>query len=82
MFAGAGAAAIGAGTHVALAIDEAEFGLHPPAYPWSHDGLFSSYDHSSIRRGYQVYQQASLNASGVPSPSAGYMLARPAFHVV
>lgn len=54
---GAGAAAIGAGTHVALAIDEAEFGLHPPAYPWSHDGLFSSYDHSSIRRGYQVYQQ-------------------------
>lgn len=57
--AGAGVAALGAGTHVALAIDEAEFGLHPPAYPWPHEGLFSSYDHASIRRGYQVYQQAT-----------------------
>ncbi|CAI5486930.1 unnamed protein product [Closterium sp. Naga37s-1] len=37
--------------------DEAEHGLHAPAYPWSHDGIFSSYDHASIRRGHQVYQQ-------------------------
>jgi len=55
--AGGVATALGAGTHVALAIDEAEFGLHPPQYPWPHNGLFSSYDHASIRRGYQVYQQ-------------------------
>ncbi|UZJ55205.1 hypothetical protein CBS101457_004525 [Exobasidium rhododendri] len=32
-------------------------GLHPPAYPWSHSGVFESFDHSSIRRGYQVYRE-------------------------
>ena len=37
--------------------DEAEHGLHPPSYPWSHDGFFSSYDARAIRRGFQVYQQ-------------------------
>lgn len=31
--------------------------LHPPHFPWSHDGLFSSLDHASIRRGYQVYKE-------------------------
>jgi len=31
--------------------------LHPAALPWSHNGLFSSLDHSSIRRGYEVYKQ-------------------------
>lgn len=55
--AGSAAAALGAGTHVALAEDEAEHGLHAPQHPWSHEGPFSSYDHSAIRRGYQVYQQ-------------------------
>ena len=29
-------------------------GLHPPSFPWSHSGLFSSYDHQAIRRGHQV----------------------------
>ena len=57
--AGFGAAALGAGAHVALAEDEAEHGLHAPSYPWPHEGLFSSYDHTAIRRGYQVYQQVS-----------------------
>jgi ubiquinol-cytochrome c reductase cytochrome c1 subunit len=55
--AGAAAAAVGAGTHIALAEDEAEHGLHAPQHPWSHEGPFSSYDHAAIRRGYQVYQQ-------------------------
>jgi ubiquinol-cytochrome c reductase cytochrome c1 subunit len=55
--AGAAAAAVGAGTHIALAEDEAEHGLHAPQHPWSHEGAFSSYDHAAIRRGYQVYQQ-------------------------
>ena len=32
-------------------------GLHPPEYPWPHTGLFSAYDHASIRRGHQVYSQ-------------------------
>ena len=37
--------------------DEAEHGLHAPEYSWPHEGLFDSYDHASIRRGHQVYQQ-------------------------
>ncbi|WOL19097.1 hypothetical protein Cni_G27894 [Canna indica] len=37
--------------------DEAEHGLPAPSYPWPHDGILSSYDHASIRRGHQVYQQ-------------------------
>ncbi|XP_019150146.1 PREDICTED: cytochrome c1-2, heme protein, mitochondrial-like isoform X1 [Ipomoea nil] len=37
--------------------DEAEHGLECPSYPWPHKGIISSYDHSSIRRGHQVYQE-------------------------
>ncbi|KAJ7224466.1 cytochrome C1 family-domain-containing protein [Mycena pura] len=40
--------------HASLDSDE---GLHPPAYPWSHMGLFDTFDHASIRRGYQVYRE-------------------------
>lgn len=35
----------------------ADEGLHPTAHPWSHNGLFDSFDHASIRRGYQVYRE-------------------------
>lgn len=31
--------------------------LHPPTYPWNHNGLFDSLDHASMRRGYFVYKQ-------------------------
>lgn len=34
-----------------------ELELHPPQLPWSHNGWFSSLDHTSIRRGYEVYKQ-------------------------
>ncbi|KAG4305123.1 hypothetical protein PORY_001293 [Pneumocystis oryctolagi] len=34
-----------------------EHGLHPPKYPWPHKGFLSSYDHKSLRRGYQVYKE-------------------------
>ena len=37
--------------------EESELGLHPPHYPWPHEGLFSAYDHAAIRRGHQVYSQ-------------------------
>ncbi|XP_063382317.1 cytochrome c1, heme protein, mitochondrial [Cydia fagiglandana] len=30
---------------------------HPPHQPWSHNGMFQSLDHASIRRGYEVYKQ-------------------------
>uniref|UniRef100_A0A1B6GEM2 Cytochrome c1, heme protein, mitochondrial n=1 Tax=Cuerna arida TaxID=1464854 RepID=A0A1B6GEM2_9HEMI len=32
-------------------------GLHAPSYPWYHHGLLSSFDHASLRRGYEVYKQ-------------------------
>jgi len=35
----------------------AEAGLHPASYPWSHKGVLDSFDHASIRRGYQVYRE-------------------------
>ena len=55
----AGGAAVGAAAAAApaLAEDEADHGLHPPRFAWSHEGLFSSYDYASIRRGHQVYTQ-------------------------
>lgn len=34
-----------------------EVGLHPAAYPWSHKGYLDSFDHASIRRGFQVYRE-------------------------
>ncbi|OZJ01968.1 Cytochrome c1, heme protein, mitochondrial [Bifiguratus adelaidae] len=35
----------------------ADEGLHPPAYPWPHNGPISTFDHAAIRRGYQVYRE-------------------------
>lgn len=35
----------------------AEHGLHPPEYNWSHNGMFDTFDHASIRRGFQVYRE-------------------------
>lgn len=32
-------------------------GLHPPHFPWPHAGVFDTFDHASIRRGYQVYRE-------------------------
>lgn len=54
---GAGISGILSFTTVAYASDEAEHGLECPSYPWPHQGILSSYDHASIRRGHQVYQQ-------------------------
>jgi len=52
---------IGAGvTTMATILDnkvKAELSIHPPNLPWSHKGPLDSLDHSSIRRGYQVYKQ-------------------------
>ncbi|XP_035722832.1 cytochrome c1-2, heme protein, mitochondrial-like [Vespa mandarinia] len=28
----------------------------PPSYPWKLDGVFSSLDHSAVRRGWQIYK--------------------------
>uniref|UniRef100_A0A673JKN3 Cytochrome c1, heme protein, mitochondrial-like n=1 Tax=Sinocyclocheilus rhinocerous TaxID=307959 RepID=A0A673JKN3_9TELE len=49
----------GAGLALMLqqSVKASDLELHPPSYPWSHNGLLSSLDHASIRRGYQVYKQ-------------------------
>lgn len=41
----------------AAAMTAAEHGLHPPAFGWSHNGMFETFDHASIRRGFQVYKE-------------------------
>lgn len=50
-------AALYADSLTAQAMTAAEHGLHPPAYSWSHNGPFDTFDHASIRRGYQVYRE-------------------------
>ncbi|RUP51283.1 hypothetical protein BC936DRAFT_149011 [Jimgerdemannia flammicorona] len=35
----------------------ADDGLHVAKHPWSHRGLTETFDHASIRRGYQVYKE-------------------------
>jgi len=50
----------GVGAAVAYKLDQsvkADLTLHPPHLTWSHSGLIDSLDHTSIRRGYQVYKQ-------------------------
>ncbi|CAH1778783.1 unnamed protein product [Owenia fusiformis] len=55
-----GALAAG-GTGMAIALNSTvtagELVLHPPKLPWSHSGPLDSFDHGSIRRGYEVYKQ-------------------------
>ncbi|KAK9764763.1 cytochrome c1 [Basidiobolus ranarum] len=57
--AGVGGAGLGIYLHFNSTIysDAADEGLHPPSYPWVHNSPFSTFDHASIRRGYQVYQE-------------------------
>jgi ubiquinol-cytochrome c reductase cytochrome c1 subunit len=35
----------------------AEEGLHPNKYPWEHEKFYKTFDHSSLRRGFQVYRE-------------------------
>lgn len=52
----AGGAVIGTVVGGVAHSSEEEHGLAPANYPWSHEGFLSSFDASSIRRGYQVYR--------------------------
>lgn len=52
--------ATGGGAGLVYALDEsvkADLSLHPSKLPWNHKGTIDSLDHSSIRRGYEVYKQ-------------------------
>nr|XP_023029678.1 cytochrome c1, heme protein, mitochondrial [Leptinotarsa decemlineata] len=60
LLGGLGVLAGGVGA-LALALDQSvrasDLELHPPKNVWSHSGMFSSLDHASVRRGYEVYKQ-------------------------
>ncbi|KAI8078243.1 cytochrome C1 family-domain-containing protein [Gilbertella persicaria] len=43
--------------YVDASANMADEGLHPPSYPWPHSGPLDTFDHASIRRGYQVYRE-------------------------
>jgi len=47
----------GAGTVATYNVYASDHGVHPPHQHWSHSGYLGSYDHTSIRRGYEVYRQ-------------------------
>jgi ubiquinol-cytochrome c reductase cytochrome c1 subunit len=48
---------VGLGVALEVAVSASTYELHPAKYKWSHSGLLESFDHASIRRGYQVYKQ-------------------------
>lgn len=53
----AASAVLYADSLTAGAMTAAEHGLHAPEYAWSHNGPLQTFDHASIRRGYQVYRE-------------------------
>jgi len=48
------AGAVSLGVALELSVGATAGELHSPKFPWSHKGLFDSFDHASMRRGYQV----------------------------
>merc|ERR1711976_385722 len=52
-----GAGAVGLASALQYQVSAMDLVLHPPKFPWSHNGLLDALDHSSIRRGYYVYKQ-------------------------
>ena len=48
------ASAVGLGVALELSVGATAGELHPPHYRWSHSGFLESFDHASLRRGYQV----------------------------
>jgi len=39
--------------------------VSPPAYPWRHRGVFSSYDCAALRRGFQVYREVCASCHSI-----------------
>merc|ERR1711872_258048 len=67
-----GGGAVGLATALNNSVKASGFDLHTVEFPWTHSGYFSSLDHASIRRGYEVYKNVCcvpLHAlSGLPQP--------------
>jgi ubiquinol-cytochrome c reductase cytochrome c1 subunit len=47
------------GVALALNMDlmASDAGAHLATYPWFHEGMFNTFDHASVRRGFEVYKQ-------------------------
>ncbi|KAF2857378.1 putative cytochrome c protein [Piedraia hortae CBS 480.64] len=48
-----------------FAMTPAEEGLHPTQYPWEHEKFFKTFDHSALRRGFQVYREVCSSCHSV-----------------
>ncbi|XP_054167095.1 cytochrome c1, heme protein, mitochondrial-like [Oppia nitens] len=46
-------------------VNAADLELHSTPYPWPHNGFLQSFDHSAIRRGYEVYKQVCAACHGL-----------------
>ncbi len=68
------------GASVVASANEVGDGMHSPHYAWPHEGIFDSYDHASIRRGHQVYQQVGRADLGAHYLSAVARLGRDRRH--
>ncbi|XP_071503067.1 cytochrome c1, heme protein, mitochondrial-like [Diadema antillarum] len=44
-------------TALHMSVNAEEIDIHPPHLHWPHNGIFSTFDHASLRRGYQVYKE-------------------------
>lgn len=51
-----GAGGVGLAISLEQSVKASELELHPPTFEWPHTGIFSAFDHASIRRGYEVYK--------------------------
>lgn len=38
-------------------VESSSLSLHPQPMDWPHNGIFATFDHAALRRGYQVYKQ-------------------------
>jgi len=54
---GLGAALVGLSAFFGTKTADCAHPVDPAHYPWDHSGLFTSFDHASIRRGHKVYTQ-------------------------
>jgi len=46
-------------------VEASDDAVHPPSYPWSHNPMWATFDHHSIRRGYKVFTQVCATCHGL-----------------
>jgi len=48
--------------------------VHPPQLPWPHMSMFGTFDHASIRRGYEVYKNVCANCHSLNAIAFRHMI--------